>query len=435
MKVIVLGSGLIGLTTAYYLARLNHEVAVIDREGGPGRETSFANGALLTPSMADPWNTPGSWKVLLASLCKSDSALQVRWRTLPSLTGWGLRFLVNSTAAAWERNKGHNLRLALYSLSTLRVLREETSIEYGRVARGSLRLFRSRASLERAVVSANKLAAEGLQYRSLTTAQTIELEPALEPLASALTGAIHYDADEIGDAYQFCLRLADIARGQGVQFQFHNNATALELRGGEIAGVITDQGRLLADRYVVAAGSYSTPILNGIGLSLPVQPAKGYSVTFEDSKNVPSLRSALIDDDEHAAVVPLEGAIRVAGTAEFSGYDRTLSISRIRNLHRLVGRLLPQARLDVTTAKAWCGLRAMSPDGVPIIGPTRIPNLLINTGHGHLGWTMAAGSGQLLADLMSERSPPIDPAPYALARFHDAPNYPLAALSPPDTRM
>jgi D-amino-acid dehydrogenase len=417
MKVIVIGSGVIGLTTAYFLGRRGHEVTVIDRQDGPGRETSFANGALLTPSMAEPWNAPGCWKVLLASFGRSDAALQLHARALPSLVGWGVTFLRNSRAAAFERNALNNLRLALYSLDVMQTLRHETGIEYGRAVRGTLRLFRHSVAWDRAAATAGRRVCEGLNFRRLSATETIEFEPALAPMSHDLAGAIHYEADEIGDAYSFCVALTDNARRLGVEFRFRAEVSSFEVRSGRITAVVTHDDCLKADQYLVAAGSESAPLLRRIGVDLPVRPAKGYSVTF-DTRHAPNLlRIPIVDDDAHAAIVPLEGALRVVGTAEFAGFDRTLPPARIKNHLMLLQNVLPQARIDPSSAKSWCGLRPMSADGVPIIGPTPLSNLLVNTGHGHLGWTMAAGSAQLLVDLMSGDSPSIDPAPYNLKRF------------------
>jgi D-amino-acid dehydrogenase len=417
MKIVVIGSGLIGLTCAYVLRRQGHAITVIDRAEGAGRETSFANGSLLTPSMSEPWNTPGCWRTLLGSLGNSDSALQLRLRVLPSLASWGVTFLRNSARAAFERNTRSNLRLALYSLSVLQLLRQQTGIEYGRSARGSLKIFRDHASLDRAIAAAARLQSDGLSFRGLSLDQAIEFEPALGPIASTLVGGIHYAADETGDAYRFCVALADHIRHDGVEFRFRTEVTALETHSGAVTAVVCGRERFVADQYVLATASYSTPLLRRVGVHLPVQPAKGYSVTFNDCQGKPSLSMPVIDDSLHAAIVPLQGAIRVAGTAEFAGFDRTLNQNRIRNLRKLVQSVLPRGAFDPETASPWCGLRAMSPDGVPIIGPTPVSNLLVNSGHGHLGWTMAAGSAQLLADLISGDSPPFDPEPYALRRF------------------
>jgi D-amino-acid dehydrogenase len=420
VKVIVIGSGLIGLTSAYFLKVRGHDVTVLDREEGPGRAASFANGALLTPSMPDPWNAPGSWRVLLASLGRSDSPMQLRLRALPALAGWGVGFLRNSRAALYERNALSNLRLALYSLKVMGSIREQTHIQYGRLAHGSLRVFRDPIGLDRACEVAGLRSSEGLSYRRLSRKQTVELEPALAPIGGQLAGAIHYEGDETGDSHRFCVALAEHARAQGVEFNFEHKVSSLEVRAGQVVAAVSGRERFIADRYVVAAGSDTAPLLKRVGVYLPVQPVKGYSVTFDREAKASSLKIPVIDDDLHAAVVPLEGAIRAAGTAEFAGFNRTLNQARVRNLLGLLRGVLPEEHFDPAAAKSWCGLRPVSVDGVPIIGPTPISNLWVNTGHGHLGWTMAAGSARLLADLTDGNASSIDPAPYAPTRFFAA---------------
>ena len=418
MKALIIGSGLIGISSAYFLARRGWEVTVLDRQDGPGQETSFANGSLLTPSMPEPWNAPGSWRVLLKSIGRSDSALKLHLKALPHLAGWGTGFLRNSGAERYERNTVKNLKLALHSLQVLGRLRQEIDIEYGGDARGSLRVIRDAKALERALAWADRLRAEGLTYRCLSPDEIVKMEPILAPIGGQLAGGIHYPVDEIGNAYKFCVALAEHARLGGVEFRFRTPVTGIEVRAGSIAAVSSGAERFTADRYIVAAGSYSPLLLKDLGLNLPVRPAKGYSITFERPPLEPPFRLPIADDDFHAVVVPLENVIRVAGTAEFTGYDLSLPEARIQNLLTLVKQVLPGGGFNRAQAKPWCGLRPMSVDGVPIIGPTPIGNLWTNTGHGHLGWTMAAGSGQLLADLLTGGSPGVNPEGYALARFN-----------------
>jgi D-amino-acid dehydrogenase len=415
MKVTVIGAGLIGISTAYFLRLRGHDVTVIEREKGPGLQTSFANGALVTPSMPEPWNAPGCWRVLLGSLGRSDAPLRLRMDAIPGLTGWGIQFLRNSSPGRYQESCLRNLRLALFSLNVLQDLRRQTGIEYDCTARGSLRLFRNEETLHDALRAADPLLAEGLRLRRLSRAETIALEPALAPIGAQLAGAIHYAADETGDAHRFCNVLAEHATQRGVNFSFGTSVSRLELGSGHIAAVQTDKGRLVTEQYVVAAGSYSTPLLRPLGLHVPVRPAKGYSVTFDGPRSALSI--PIVDDGMHAVLVPVGNATRVAGTAEFAGFDLRLRPERIRNLTNLAQKILPHAGLDPATARPWCGLRPLSADGVPIIGPTPISNLWVNTGHGALGWTMAAGSGQLLAELLSRDTPSVDPEPYGLARF------------------
>lgn len=417
MKVLVIGAGLIGVSAAWFLRRAGHEVTVVERERGPALATSFANGALLTPSMAEPWSAPGSWRLLLNSLFRRNSPLQLRFSAIPSLADWGLRFFCNSSAEAYRRNTLSNLRLALYSMTVMESLRAQMAIEYGRTDRGSLKLFRGHAALDRATQWAAHLTAHGLRFHKLTTEATLAAEPSLTPIAGELVGSIHYPDDETGDAYQFCVSLAESAAKHGAQLLFDTAVTSIERSGATISAVNCGHQRLTADRYVICAGSYSLPMLRQIGVRLPVQPVKGYSITLDcDSASV-GLTRPLVDDALHAAVVPLPGAIRVAGTAEFAGFDRTLSSARLRHLYSLLSRLLPRNGFDLTKARCWTGLRPMSADGVPIIGATALSNLFVSTGHGHLGWTLAAGSAQLLAHLISGQSPSLDAAAYDPARF------------------
>lgn len=408
-----------GVTTAYFFRSRGHEVTVIDSEHGAGRGASFANGALLTPSMPEPWNAPGCWRVLLSSLGRSDSALQLRLRSLPSMASWGLRFLRNSTPARHERSTLSNLRLALHSLTVMRSLRKTLALDYGHATPGTLRLFRKADSLDHATQAAQRLTCQGLSFRRLSRNETVELEPALLPIADQLMGGIHYANDETGDAHRFCVALADEARNLGVEFCFDTTVSALEVRSNRIVAAVSEQKRFVADAYVVAAGSYSAPILKRIGVYVPVAPAKGYSITCENAHSRIPLKTPVVDDDWHAAIVPLEASIRVAGTAEFAGYDRSIAAARIANLRALLQEVLPQTQVEPAKIKSWCGLRPMSADGVPIIGRTHIPNLFVNTGHGHLGWTTAAGSAHLLMEIHSGGAPSIDPSPYSLNRFNE----------------
>lgn len=417
MRVVVIGSGLCGITAAYFLTCRGHQVTVLERQPGPALETSFANGSLLTPSMPEPWNAPGCWRALLTSIGRSDAALQLRLRALPALVPWGIEFLRKSRPADYERSALKNLRLTLYSLQVMSTLRQQTGIEYGRTARGTMKISREPVALDRATAAAERFAPHGLSYQRLSPQEVMDLEPTLAPIAKGLAGAIHYPTDETGDAHRFCVALAELARARGAEFRFRTAVTALEVRSGLITAAVADSERISADRYVLAAGSYGTPLLRSIGLTLPVRPAKGYSVTLGRGRAMSLPQIPIVDDDLHAAVVPFDGGIRVAGTAEFAGYDLALRPARIANLLALLRQLLPDVKFDPSDAKPWCGLRPMSVDGVPIIGPTGIPNLFMNTGHGHLGWTMAAGSGRLLCDLVCGDIPEIDPMPYAFARF------------------
>jgi D-amino-acid dehydrogenase len=419
MKVVIVGSGLLGTSTAYFLTRHGHEVTVLDRASGPGMETSFANGGMLTPSQADPWNAPGVlWKAL-RWLGKEDAPLLLRPRALPSLGLWGLSFLRNSRRERHLRNALRNARLAAYSLAVLRRLRGDLAIRYDEACRGTLKVFRDPESMARSAAVAQALASQGVDHRVLDPDALLEVEPALAPIREALVGGIHYPDDESGDAHQFCVALCDAASQGGARFLFGTTVTGLRTRGQEVSAVETASGPLEADAFVVAAGSFSPLLLKPLGIRLPVRPVKGYSVTlprggWADGPTVP-----VVDDALHAAVTPLGERLRVAGTAELAGYDDTLREGRIRNLLALMKRIYPRypLSLDESEAQPWIGFRPMTPDGAPVLGACRWENLYLNTGHGHLGWSMAAGSGKAVADLMSGQVPEIDLSDYSIGRF------------------
>jgi D-amino-acid dehydrogenase len=419
MKIVVVGSGLLGTSTAYFLTNDAHQVTVLDRAAGPGMETSFANGGMLTPSQADPWNAPGVlWKAL-RWLGREDAPLLLRPRALPSLGLWGLSFLRNSAPRRHLRNALRNARLAEYSLAVLRKLRGEMPMRYDQSCRGTLKVFRDQASMDRNATLAKALSREGVQYRTLDRAGVVEVEPALAAIRSSIVGGIHYPDDESGDAHQFCAALCEAAQRNGAEFLFGTAVTGLQRSGRRITAVETQAGPLRADAFVVAAGSFSPLLLRPLGMRLPVEPVKGYSVTlprdgWDEAPTVP-----VVDDALHAAVTPLGDRLRVAGTAELAGYDDTLRQGRIRNLLGLMKRIYPRYPVSLAESEAqpWVGFRPMTPDGGPVLGPSPWENLFLNTGHGHLGWSMAAGSGKAVADLISGRVPEIDLSEYRFDRF------------------
>jgi D-amino-acid dehydrogenase len=415
MKVLVIGGGLMGLTSAWFLARAGTEVTLLEREAGAGLGANFANGALLTPSMPHPWNSPDTWRMLLRSLVTSDTPLKVRPAALPGLMGWGVKFLRNSALTHLERATLANLRLAQYSLRMMAQMRQETSIDYDHAARGTFRIFRNPAALAAATREAERLQAEGLAFEPLTPAEVAAAEPGLAPIEKQLAGALYYPDDESGDALKFCEAVAAWLTEQGAQLRFRTLVSGIDVEGDRVAGVRTDAGPLTADHYVIAAGAYSTALLRPLGIDLPVYPAKGYSISLDLGERE-VLGIPLLDDDLHAAIAPLPGVLRVAGTAEFAGFDKTLHPARIDNLFRLLGQVLPQVHFDRSAAKAWCGLRPLSADGMPIVSGTPLRNLFVNAGHGPLGWTLAAASGRLIADLILNRPPEISPLPYRLDR-------------------
>jgi D-amino-acid dehydrogenase len=420
MHVVVIGSGLLGVSTAYWLRALGADVTVIDRASGPGRETSFANGALLTPSMSDPWNAPGVFWKLLGWLGREDSPMLLRPRAVPGLARWGIRFLRESAEPRFRANTLANMRLAQYSLASLHALRGNGAMQFDHAEVGTLKLVRNPGSFVAARRMAEWLAEHGVTSRALDREATVVLEPALGPIAAELVGSIHFPADEHGDAFRYCESVAAMAARDGVRFRYGTTVTALDLKGALIARVRTREGDVAADSVVVAAGSYSPQLVASTGIQVPVAPVKGYSISTEVPAGVAAPRIPILDEELHAVAVPLGTRLRLAGTAEFAGHDLSVPPARIENLVRLLERTYPEiaARVPRESIEAWSGLRPMSADGVPIVSRTPIGNLYLNTGHGHLGWTMAAGSGRALADLVMGRTPAIDLAPYALARFN-----------------
>ena len=418
MRVIIVGSGLLGVTSAWFLSKQGHEVTVLDRAEGVARATSFANAGMLTPSMADPWNAPGVFGQLLHYLGKEDAPLLLRPRALPSILGWGIKFLAHSRPEKFRANMAANLRLASYSLEVMRQLREQLSLAYDQKTAGTLRIFRDARSFQESVARLEILAGFGLKPETLMPDAVIRLEPALTPLRDALVGGILCAEDESGDARQFTEALADQARAAGVEFRFGVDVSGFQHDRQKISAVITNSGPLAADAVVMAAGPWSPLLLRRLGIRLPVRPVKGYSITVDTGNWAAQPALPVIDDALHAAITPLGQRLRVAGTAEFAGYDHRLSPSRIENLYSLLLGIYPcfAPHLDRTRANPWTGLRPVSADGVPYIGQLKFDNLYLNTGHGHLGWTLAAGSAKLLAALMSGQAPDINLQPYRANR-------------------
>lgn len=421
MRVIVIGAGIAGLSVAWFLREAGAEVAVLERKEGPGLECSFANAALQHPSMAEPWNSPGVLGVLLRNLGGSDAQMLVRLGVLPQLLGWGLRFVRESRAERFLANTGKNVRLALYSADLMERLRKSVWLDYGAYRRGSLQVFRNERVAAGTLAWVRKLSAFGLEHRLLTVEELLAEEPALEPIAGALVGALAMPHDCGGDAYRYCCAMAAQLQRQNVSLHYGVSCQPLSLnRNGRAEAIDSTGRRWMADRIVLAAGSDSGNLARRIGIALPLQPVKGYSVTVPLRRDVAVPRIPVIDTVLHAAAVPLAaGGLRVAGTAEFAGFDRRIDPRRIANILALCARLYPEHIRDLVPAQIapWAGLRPMCADGVPLLGATLIPNLFLNTGHGHLGWTLAAGSARLVADQVLGGVCGIDPAPYALSRF------------------
>jgi D-amino-acid dehydrogenase len=415
MRVVVLGGGLMGVATAWYLAADGHEVTVIDREVGLAEGTSFANAGLVTPSDSGPWNAPGTLGLLVKYLGREDSPLLVRPAAVPGMAAWGLRFLWNSRAALYRRNTEANTHLALYNLALLQRLRTELGLAYDANTNGTLRVFANAASADEAGHHAEALKGFGVPCEILDPKSVLAREPALSG-AGNIAGGIYFAADESGDAHLFTRALGQHAATRGVTFRFGETVTGLVHEGHRITAVRTDRGTIAADAAVMALGCWTPALARTVGARLPIYPVKGYSATVAIDGWNGAPRLPVLHDGLKVATTPLGARLRIGGTAEFAGYDRVLNPARAAAVLNAALRLYPSLApyAGAERVRQWTGLRPMTPDGRPLIGPLRFRNLIVNAGHGGLGWTLACGSGKLAADLVAGRAPEIDPAPYSL---------------------
>ena len=418
MKIIIIGSGLIGISTAYFLSRQGHQVVVLDRQEGPALETSYANGGMVTPSQSEPWNSPGLYKDLLSYMGDEDSPFLLRPRAIFSILGWGMGFLRNASPTLFHSNMLKNVRLAKYSLNILKDLRQALEIHYDETTNGTLKYFKRKSQWNDAIEHSRFYEEMGLSYRILNCDEVLEVEPALQNIEKKIVGGIHFPEDESGDAHKFCLALVDQAEKHGTEFRYGITVENIEHAAGEISGILTSERQYKADAYVLAAGSYSTMLAKAVNISLPIRPIKGYSLTMDLNGWDKGPKIPVVDETMHAAVTPMGDRLRVAGTAEINGYDTEINQLRINNMFKFVSGLFPEymEKVDKDSVTTWAGLRPYSVDGVPKIGQTPFSNLYLNTGHGHLGWTMSTGSGQLLADLICGNETAIDLSPYSLGR-------------------
>lgn len=417
MTTVVVGAGLIGLCTGKALLDRGEAVHVVEARDEVGLETSFANGGMLTPSLPEPWNDPGVHRHIAASLFDPKSAMKLHLHAVPALFFWGMKFLRNSAPSRFFRACEDNFRLASYSLACTQAVTRNLQLEYSQATGGTLSVFRTERDLEAKRAVSDRLAAIGMKYSLLDSKEIVALEPSLADVQKELVAGIHFADDEFGDARHFCQALARSMTADGARIDTGVRVTEFVHERGHIRALRTTAGDIDTNRVVVAAGPYSRRMLRPLGVSLPVQPAKGYSVTIDVSDLQGTPRIPVLDDSMHAGVTPLDHRLRLVGTAEFTGFDTRIEQVRVDNLFDMLQALFPalDARIDRQKAQPWAGLRPMSADGRPVIGATDVEGLFVNTGHGHLGWTMAMGSGELLADLMLGKATAVDPAPFALS--------------------
>ena len=416
MRVIVLGAGLLGVTSSYYLQQLGHEVTVIDRQATPAAETSFANGGQISVSHAEPWANPSAPLKVLQWLGKEDAPLLFRVRADLRQWLWGLQFLRECTPSRTRHNIEQIVRLGTYSRDTLQQLRRDTGLSYDQRTQGILHFYTTQKEFDGALKPAEQMRALGCERQVISADEAVRIEPALAYIRPPLAGATYTAEDESGDANRFARELVKLATKAGVQFRMIHTVTALRESGGSIDHVeATDSEgrfqRIRGDAFVLALGSLSPLYAAPLGILLPIYPAKGYSVTLP-VRDASKAHQVSLTDDEYKLVFSRYTSasgdrMRIAGTAELNGYDRDLNRVRCEAIVRRVEQLFPGAG-DTTQAQFWTGLRPATPSNVPLIGATKLPNLFLNTGHGTLGWTHACGSGKSIARIVSGLAPEVD---------------------------
>lgn len=416
MDIVVLGGGVVGVTSAWYLAKAGHKVTLLERRDGVALETSHANAGQISPGYASPWAAPGIPLKAAKWLLQKHAPFTVRPTSDPFQLRWMLKMFANCTPAAYAVNKGRMVRLAEYSRDCMKQLRGELALDYEGRQLGTLQLFRSQAQRDASQRDIAVLEEYGVPYQSLNADGCEEVEPALTRVRGKVVGGLRLPGDETGDCFRFTQALADEARKLGVSFAFNCAIDEVEIAKGRAVAVRAGEQRFQADAIVCALGSYGTGFLRPLGIELPVYPVKGYSLTLPmtDAEGAP--RSTVLDETYKVAITRFDERIRVGGMAELSGFNLALNPRRHDTLAMVVRDLFPEGG-NLEQATFWTGLRPMTPDGTPLVGPSPIPGLWLNTGHGTLGWTMAAGSGQLLSDLISGNPPDISDEGLTLARY------------------
>ncbi len=416
MLSVVLGAGIAGVTAAYELARRGHEVIVVDRQSAPALETSYANGGLIVPSQSDPWASPDAPMKLLKWLGREDAPLLLRLSAVPGMLRWGLAFLANCRHERWRENTAAVFRLAIYSRDAYDALARETGIEHGGGDRGTLRLYSDEAALKAGLAEFQPYRELGLAHEVLSRERCVALEPSLADVARKFIGGIHVSADRSGDCQAFATGLAERARKLGVEFRFGTTVEGIETEAGAATAVRTDRGRISGDRFLLALGPYSARMAKSLGWRLPVNPVKGYSETLdiEGWNNAP--RVPLVITYRKMAITNLGKRLRLAGSAEFAGFDLTPNPRRGQMLLDALAEHFP-AYPRTKPPEHWAGLRPVVPDGRPVLGATPVKNLFVDTGHGQLGWTLSCGSAKAIAALMDGKAPEIDLKDFAFDRF------------------
>jgi len=407
VKIVVMGGGVIGVTTAYYLATEGHEVTLIERHAEAAQETSFANAGLIAPGHSYAWSSPRAPMILLKSLFRDDQALRFKLRPDPRLWAWSYLFLRQCNAKAARINTLRKHKLCVYAQTALEALVAETELSYDGSSGGLLYIYRTEESFARGAANMHILADDGQAMETVNRDRAAEIDPALEPVKDKIAGAIYCPSDGSGDARLFTQGLAGVCAERGVSFAYGTTIRAIESEGNKVTKVTTDKGDYRADAYVLALGCQSAQLARPLGVKLPIYPIKGYSVTLPVAghNNPPSIGG--VDEDNLVAYARLGDRLRITATAEFAGYDTSHQPADYRVMLAAARDLFPNGG-DYEQPAYWAGLRPMTPEGTPILGRGRHGNLFYNCGHGHMGWTMACGTGRITADLIAGRAPEID---------------------------
>ena len=418
MRVLVMGAGIIGMTSAWYLAQDGHEVSVIDRQPGPGLETSYANAGEISPSYAAPWANPSVITKAIGWMLARHGPLRIYPKLDPAQWRWLWQMTSNCGSKAYLRNLQRMQRLAVYSRDCFVAMRAQTGWRYDDRQQGTLLFFRDPHGLASVNADLDVLRSFGVRVDILDADACVRAEPGLAPVREKIAGALHMPDDETGDCLMFCNLLHERLRAMGVQFRFGNEVHTLERNGNRLTGVRSGAGMLSADAYVLALGSHSPLLARPLGIELPVYPVKGYSLTVPVKDEARAPRSSIVDEDYKVALTRLGSRIRVAGTAEIGGYDMRMRQGRLDTIVHVLADLFPGG-FERSEMSFWTGMRPMTPDGTPIVGRSPLANLYLNTGHGTFGWTMSLGSGRVLADLVAGRTPAIDMAGLELSRYRE----------------
>lgn len=416
MEVIVLGSGVVGLTSAWYLSQKGHKVTVIDRQPRAAEETSFANAGQISYGYSSPWAAPGIPSKAVKWLFEKHAPFKIHPSADPEMLSWMLKMLNNCQLNRYQINKARMLAIANHSRKCLIDLRQHHNIQYEGRQKGTLQVFRDPKQLIAIEKDMKLLEQSGTRFELLNIEQCIKQEPGLDPVKTKLVGGLYLPDDETGDCFLFCQNLTELAKSEGVNFMFNTQIANIIKEGNSITGIQTNNGLIKADAYVVALGSYSKPMLKKLDIDVPIYPVKGYSLTVPIINEEFAPQSTVMDETYKVALTRFDNRIRVAGTAELAGFNPDIPKARRDTIKMVVTDLFPQGG-DIEQAEYWTGFRPMTPDGTPIIGKTKYKNLYTNTGHGTLGWTMSCGSAQILSDIVTDGHGPFDDQHFDISRY------------------